>query len=54
LRAWNNWLASSENVLFHGPIFTGTFRENGIMYDGMIKAFNRAIGLLGKGERANA
>jgi hypothetical protein len=35
-------------------IFTGKFCETGIMYDGMIKAFNRAIGPLGKGERANA
>jgi hypothetical protein len=35
-------------------IFTGTFRDNDIMYDGMIKAFNRAIGSLGKEEQANA
>ncbi|OAF59020.1 hypothetical protein VC83_06149 [Pseudogymnoascus destructans] len=45
-----------RNVLFpirNGAIFTGTFRDNDIMYDGMIKAFNSAI-RLGKEEQANA
>jgi hypothetical protein len=35
-------------------IFTGTFRDNDIMYDGMIKAFDRAISYLGKGVQATA
>ncbi|KFZ02710.1 hypothetical protein V500_00010 [Pseudogymnoascus sp. VKM F-4518 (FW-2643)] len=40
-----------RNVLFpirDGAIFTGTFRDNDIMYDGLIKAFNRAIRSLGE------
>ncbi|OBT40386.1 hypothetical protein VE00_10085 [Pseudogymnoascus sp. WSF 3629] len=40
-----------RNVLFpirDGAIFTGTFRDNDIMYDGMIEAFNKAIATLGK------
>ncbi|KAF8847550.1 hypothetical protein BDZ45DRAFT_779741 [Acephala macrosclerotiorum] len=40
-----------RNILFpimDGVIFTGTFRDNGIIYDGIIKAFNKAIGPLGK------
>jgi hypothetical protein len=40
-----------RNVLFpirDGAIFTGTFRDNDIMYDGMIEAFNRAISRLRK------
>ena len=40
-----------QNVLFpirDGAIFIGTFRDNDIMYDEMIKAFDRAIGYLGK------
>jgi hypothetical protein len=40
-----------RNVLFlirEGAIFTGTFRNSGIMYDRMIEAFNRAIDPLGK------
>ncbi|KAH9204282.1 hypothetical protein DL95DRAFT_257398, partial [Leptodontidium sp. 2 PMI_412] len=39
-----------RDVLFSirdGAIFTGTFRNNDIMYDGMINAFNRATGRLG-------
>jgi hypothetical protein len=42
-----------RNVLFpirDRAIFTGTFRDHDVMYDGMIKAFNRAIGPLGKEE----
>ncbi|KAI9799669.1 MAG: hypothetical protein M1825_004404 [Sarcosagium campestre] len=35
-------------------IFTGTLHDHDIMYDGMITAFNRAIGHLGKAEQANA
>jgi hypothetical protein len=35
-----------------GAIFIGTFHDHNIMYDGMIKAFNRAIGRLGKEEQA--
>ncbi|TVY91078.1 hypothetical protein LAWI1_G002837 [Lachnellula willkommii] len=35
-------------------IFTGTFRDNDIMYDGMIKAFDRAIGCLGIEVQATA
>ncbi len=34
-----------------GAIFTGTFRDNEIMYNGIIKAFNRAIDSLGKEEQ---
>jgi len=37
-----------------GAIFTGTFHDNNIMYDGMIKAFDRAIASLRKEEQANA
>ncbi|KAL5354469.1 hypothetical protein ACLOAV_000558 [Pseudogymnoascus australis] len=40
-----------RNVLFpirDGAIFTGTFRDNDIMYDGMIEAFNKAIASIGK------
>jgi hypothetical protein len=48
-----------RNVLFpirEGAIFTGTFRDHNLMYDGMIKAFNRAIGIgpLGEEEQAIA
>ncbi len=31
-----------------GDIFTGTFLDHDVMYDGMIKAFNGAIDLLGE------
>jgi hypothetical protein len=40
-----------RNVLFlirDGVIFTGTFRDNDIMYNGMIEAFNKAIASLRK------
>jgi hypothetical protein len=37
-----------------GGVFTGTFHDHHIMYDGMTMAFNRAIGRLGKEEQANA
>ncbi|KAH6667704.1 hypothetical protein B0J14DRAFT_658488 [Halenospora varia] len=46
-----------RSVLFpikDGAIFTGTFRDHDIMYDGMINAFSRTIGRLGKEERAIA
>jgi len=46
-----------RNVLFpirDGAIFIGTFRNSDIMYDGMINAFSRAIGRLGKEEQATA
>ena len=46
-----------RNILFpirDGAIFTGTFRNRDIMYDGMINAFSRAIGRLGKEEHATA
>jgi hypothetical protein len=36
-----------------GDIFTGTFQDHGIMYDGKIKAFDRAITSLRKEEQAN-
>ena len=35
-------------------IFTGTFHDHDIMYDGMIMAFNKAIDRLGKEEQAIA
>ncbi|OBT68480.1 hypothetical protein VE03_02782 [Pseudogymnoascus sp. 23342-1-I1] len=35
-------------------IFTGTFRDNDIMYNGMIKAFDSAITSAGEEEQANA
>jgi hypothetical protein len=35
-----------------GAIFTGTFHDHDIIYDGMIMAFNTAIGRLGKEEEA--
>ncbi|KAH9204398.1 hypothetical protein DL95DRAFT_529276 [Leptodontidium sp. 2 PMI_412] len=37
-----------------GDIFTGTFHDHDIMYDGMIMAFNAAIGRLGKEEQSIA
>ena len=37
-----------------GAIFTGTFRDHDIMYDGMINAFSRAISRLGKEEQVHA
>ncbi|KAG9233281.1 hypothetical protein BJ875DRAFT_535473 [Amylocarpus encephaloides] len=43
-----------RHVLFpirDGAIFTGTFHDNDIMYDGMIDAFSRAIDRLGKEEQ---
>ncbi|OBT60889.1 hypothetical protein VE03_09937 [Pseudogymnoascus sp. 23342-1-I1] len=46
-----------RNVLFpirDGAIFTGTFRDNDIMYDGMIKAFNSTITSAGQEEQENA
>jgi hypothetical protein len=46
-----------RHVLFpirDGTIFTGTFHDHDIMYDGMIMAFNTAIGRLGKEEQAIA
>jgi hypothetical protein len=46
-----------RNVLFQirdGAIFTGTFRNSDIMYDGMKNAFSRAIGRLGKEEESIA
>ena len=46
-----------RNVLFlirDRVIFTGTFRDNDIMYNRMIKAFDRAIGYLGKEVQATA
>jgi hypothetical protein len=46
-----------RNVLFlirDGAIFTRTFRDNDIIYNGMIEAFNRAISSLGKEEQTNA
>jgi hypothetical protein len=53
------WQLARElrSVLFpikDGAIFTGTFRDHDIMYDGMINAFSRAIGRLGKEEQAIA
>jgi hypothetical protein len=44
-----------RDVLFRGrdlAPFTGTYRDRSIMYDGMINAFNQAIGHLGKEERS--
>jgi hypothetical protein len=46
-----------RQVLFpirDGAIFTGTFHDHVIMYHGMINAFNKAIGRLGKEEQAIA
>jgi hypothetical protein len=37
-----------------GAIFTGTFRDNNIMYDKMIDAFSRAIDRLRKEEQTIA
>ncbi|THV43834.1 hypothetical protein BGAL_0875g00010 [Botrytis galanthina] len=45
-----------RSILFpiiDGDIFTGTFHESDIMYDGMIIAFNTAIERLGKEEQVN-
>jgi hypothetical protein len=46
-----------RSVLFpikDGAIFTGTFRDHDIMYDGIINAFSRAIDRLRKEEQAIA
>jgi hypothetical protein len=46
-----------RSILFpirDGDIFTGTFHDSDIMYDGMIMAFNTAIDRLGKEEQVNA
>jgi hypothetical protein len=46
-----------RSVLFpirDGAIFTGTFRDDDIMYNAMIDAFNRAIERLRKEEHAIA
>jgi len=46
-----------RSVLFSirdGTIFTGTFRDHDIMYDGIINAFRRAISRLRKEEQAIA
>jgi hypothetical protein len=46
-----------QHVLFlirDGAIFTGTFHDHNIMYNGMIMAFNTLIGCLGKEEQAVA
>jgi len=39
-----------RDVLFpiRGKLFTGTYKDRNIMYDGMINAFNKAISHLGK------
>ncbi len=37
-----------------GDIFTGTLQDHSIMYDGMIEAFDTAIGRLGEEEQAIA
>jgi hypothetical protein len=44
-----------RHILFpirDGAIFIGTFHDHHIIYDGMIMAFNTAIGRLGKEEEA--
>jgi hypothetical protein len=43
-----------RDVLFpiRGKLFTGTYKDRNIMYDGMINAFNKVISHLGK-EEAN-
>jgi len=46
-----------RHVLFpirDGAIFTGTFHDHDIMYNGMIMAFNTAICRLGEEEQAIA
>lgn len=46
-----------RSILFlikNEDIFTGTFHDHDIMYDGMIVAFNTAIGRLVKEEQAIA
>ncbi|KAM3074531.1 hypothetical protein ACMFMF_006537 [Clarireedia jacksonii] len=46
-----------RHILFpirDGAIFTGTFHDHSIMYDGMIKAFDSAIDCRGKEEQVNA
>ena len=37
-----------------GATITGTFHDSDILYDRMAKAFDRAIGYLGKEVQANA
>jgi hypothetical protein len=54
-RTSNRWLASSGPFFFpirNGDIITGIFHDDDILYDGMIMAFNTAIGRLGKEEQA--
>lgn len=46
-----------RSVLFpikDGAIFAGTFRDHDIKYGGIINAFGRAVGRLGKEEQALA
>jgi len=43
-------MCDGRKVIGHGAIFTGTFHDHDIIYDGMIMAFNTAIGRLGKEE----
>ena len=48
-------LRSSLFPIRDGDIFTGTFHDHHIMYNGMIDAFSRAIDRLGKeGQEATA
>jgi hypothetical protein len=47
-------LRSGHFPIRDGAIITGTFRDSDILYDRMAKAFDRAIGYLGKEVQANA
>jgi hypothetical protein len=45
-----------RDVLFpiRGKLFTGTYKDRSIMYEGMTHAFNKAISGLGKEPQVNA
>jgi hypothetical protein len=47
-------LQSTLFLIRDGDIFTGTFHNHDIMYNGMINTFSRAINRLGKEEQAIA
>ncbi len=44
-------LRSTLFLIRDRDIFTGTFHDHNIMYDGIIMAFNTVIGCLGKEEQ---
>ncbi|KAH9204647.1 hypothetical protein DL95DRAFT_319075, partial [Leptodontidium sp. 2 PMI_412] len=54
LKPLTRYLRSTLFLIRDGDIFTGTFYDHNITYDGMIMAFNTAIDRLVKEEQAIA